>query len=85
MDHFELIKIRVLSFLYQVGTALVVLLIGYLSSAEFATLVQEHFGTIVATLVSLIIPEIVKHIHNMRALGNWQRLGGGEYRRPTFI
>lgn len=82
---YELIKIRVLSFAYQFGTTVALLVVGYVSSPDFAALVQEHFGTIAASLVSLLIPELVKHLRNVRVLGEW-RLGASDpSKAPTLI
>lgn len=64
----KLITTRVISFLFQLGTTIVVLIVGYLISPAFAQLVTEHFGTVVGGLVSLVIPEIVKHLRNVEVI-----------------
>ncbi len=83
--NYELIKIRVLSFVYQVGTSIGVLLAGYFLSDAFAQAVTEHFGVVVGGLVSLVIPELVKHIRNLKVLEAWQAVGSDQRRGPTFI
>lgn len=48
------------------GTAL----IGVLMSAEFRSLVTEHFGeSLVGSLIMLIVIGGVKHLRNMKVLG----------------
>ena len=85
MDYIELIKIRVISFAYQLATAIAALVAAYLLSSDFAALVQEHFGTVAASLVSLVIPEIVKHLRNVRVVKGWRLGGGNQFRKPTLI
>lgn len=85
MDYIELVKIRVLSFLYNLCTAIIGVLLVYLMSPEFSALVHEHFGAVIGSIVMLVIPEVVKHIRNVRVVSSWQRVGGNEFRRPTLI
>ncbi len=68
----DLIAVRLKSFGWSLLSFLGVSIAGWLMSTEFSTLVTEHFGSsVIGTLILLFVPEIVKHIRNLRMLGRY--------------
>ena len=65
----ELITIRLKSFGFSLLGVAITGVLGFLSSADFATLVSTNFGEGAATtLVLLVVTEVVKHLRNLSVL-----------------
>ena len=75
----QLWKIRIVSFLYSLGTliglTLLASLLGVLESVELSSLMTEHLGKVGGTIGSLLVIELVKNIRNLKVLKD-AKLGG---------
>jgi hypothetical protein len=72
----DLIKTRVISFVYEAGTLIALAIISALSSADMKEVITEHFGAgIAGTFAVLVLTGIVKQIRNVRVLKE-RSLGG---------
>lgn len=82
----ELIKVRVLSFFYSVASLILTALAGLLLSPEFATVVQEHWGSgVVGMVILMAVTELAKHIRNVRVVGKARRISGYADRENVTI
>lgn len=78
----QLLSIRIKSFgISLIATALIAIS-GYVLSADFSSVVTEHFGTTVgSTIALLVVRELASHFRNKYQLGkvqNFGRLDDGE-------
>ena len=81
-EEINLIKLRVVSFLYSLLGVIITAVGAYLTSEEFRALVGEHFGpTLTTTLVLIVTAEIAKHIRNVKLQG---RVRVGSKRRSEI-
>lgn len=63
--------IRMKAFITDMLFMLLTILIGFISSPEFANLLNEHWGETTGTAVSLlIINGVVKHLMNIKAIND---------------
>lgn len=75
----ELIKIRVLAFLYEFFALVATAMLGVFASEEFRTLVTQNFGeTFVTSAVLLFISGAVKHLRNVQVLRKAQFGGSNQ-------
>lgn len=66
----ELWNVRVKAFGYELLAVIVSGAIAYLTSADFSSLVNTHFGgTILGTLILLIVSAGIKHLRNLAVIG----------------
>lgn len=69
--------LRLKSFGYNLLSAVVVALLGFFSSPEFATLITQNFGdTVLSTVLLLLVPELVKYIRNAFVIAKANKLAG---------
>ncbi len=79
---YNLLQIRLISFLHEAGTLIVVALLGVFSSPAFAEIVMANLGTGVFSSVALLaITGLVKHIRNKMKL---KKLGSSG-KKPLLI
>lgn len=86
--NFDLIKTRIVAFLYEAGVMIALSILGYLASQDFANLVTQNFGeSIVGSLILLGVSGIVKHLRNLSVLKKYDTLGAanGERKPPVLI
>lgn len=82
----DLIKIRLISFGYQVLALVIATLLGVLFSDDFRNIVVQNAGDgVVGTMIVLVFDALIKHIRNVQVIGKWAQLGSREYSRPTLI
>lgn len=75
----NLIKTRLISFGYSLLSLILTAFVGVLASPDFATLVQTNFGGgITATLILLVVTELVKHLRNVKVINKLGKVGGGK-------
>lgn len=68
MDY-DLIKIRAISFGWELLGLALTLLATMFSSSEFSALVQAHFGdTIISSIILLATSGLIKHLRNIEVI-----------------
>ena len=68
-QNFELLKVRVLAFLFEAFSLLLTTIAGVLISEEFRALVIEHFGVgLTGSVVLLLVSGLAKHLHNIQVI-----------------
>lgn len=91
---FDLIKVRVISFLFGLVTlvvgGIITALLTLFTGPEFQTLVTAHFGEgAVASLIFLFVQQLVAHIRNIAVLKKYtEQLGSPDEvvsHKPTLI
>ena len=66
----ELWSVRVKAFAYELLAVVLSGSVAYLSSADFSSLVDTHFGgTILGTLILLVVSGGLKHLRNLTVVG----------------
>lgn len=81
----DLLKLRAISFFWELLSILSTAIAGYLLSDEFKALVTEHFGIgIAASIIFLITAEGAKHLRNLK-VRNEMRLGARATRDTLYI
>jgi len=82
----ELLRVRAISFMYEVGSMLLIVLVGVLGSEEFSNIITNNFGdTIYGGLILLIVSGIVKHLRNTMVIKQIELGGAGEVKSFTLI
>lgn len=82
MENTDLMLIRVKSFGMELFGLLITGILGFVFSPAFQTLVSAHFGeTIVASLISLVVIGLAKHLRNLSVVKNL----GGEGEKPMLL
>ena len=72
----DLYKIRALSFMYGLGSLIILAIGGVIISPDFATLVKTNFGdSALVGFLLLLAPEVARHLRNLAAL---KKLGSHE-------
>lgn len=80
----ELLKVRVISFLYSLAGMLLSAILGILSSPGFAELVQENFGSgVLGMFVLLVVSESLKHLRNLNVVKT-AKLGAAQGRTVEY-
>lgn len=88
---FELIKVRVTSFVYEFATVIGVTILGavlaFLSGPDFTAMVQAHFGvdSAITMMIMFAVAGIVKHFRNTVVLGRAQKLGARGTSEPFHL
>lgn len=84
---YDLIMARVIAFLYEAGTLIVLAVLGVLVSPEFQSVVTSHFGdSVTASLIMLAVTGLVKHVRNLSALKKAEeQLGSTDEARRSVI
>lgn len=88
---YELLKARLVAFLYEAGTLVVLAICGALVSPEFSAAVTTHFGDgITGSLILLSVSGVVKHVRNMKVLAEsgsdlGSTDGGVTSRKPVVL
>ena len=73
----ELWSVRVKAFAYELLAVVVTGGVTYLSSTDFSNIVNTHFGgTIIGTLILLVVSAGIKHLRNVAIIG---RVGSTEH------
>lgn len=73
----DLIKARILSFIWSVFAFLLTGVAGLLLSADFQAIVAKHWGTGVSgMLVLMLVTEVAKHLRNLRVVGKMRAQHG---------
>lgn len=86
--NFELVKVRIISFLYQAGGLVLIAALGSLISPEFRDVISSHLGSgTLGTFGLLAFDAIVKQLRNMYVLNKTPGdLGAiGSTRQVTLI
>lgn len=68
----NLLKVRMVAFIYELVALITTVVLGVLSSDVFAQLVNEHFGqTVTGSLILLITNGVVKHMRNIKVVNEF--------------
>ena len=79
----DLYRVRVQSFLWSLGSLVLIAVAGVLVSPDFASLVKTNFGdTAVTGFFLLFLPEVAKHFKNLAAL---KKLGADYSKKVILI
>lgn len=87
-DTIALLVARARAFMYELLSAIALLIVSVLldffGSEAFKELITKHFGdTTLGVLLLMLVSAVVKHIRNVKVLGDWKRLGMlGDSTRP---
>lgn len=84
---FDLIYIRLKSFVAEAAVMVLAGLVTVLASPEFSALVVEHFGDVWGGGVGLLVlTGLVKHLVNLKTLKDYEnRLGSADGNEPPVL